>query len=221
VSSPHGSSTNTAAQSETVSTAAANSSATTAVSTFCSVTGYGWRGPSTPSHTPSHPGRSAASPGTRPGAITQECANENSPGEKIRLVRGSRGYLCPHVARQYLLAYGHLALAGGWIPLRPVSETLADCLRTAGDQLRYSIMRAERVSPRRTTALVKSDRHSLAHLSAHRLAMRCPIMSGCAYEVARILLAVRRALSTYDPPKTTDSVVTVPACLPGAPWFCQ
>jgi len=68
-------------------------------------------------------------------------------------VRGSRGYLCPHVAQPFLLAYGHLALVGRWLPLAAVSEPLADCLWTAGDQLRYSITRAQRVSPRRITAL--------------------------------------------------------------------
>jgi len=33
-------------------------------------------------------------------------------------VRGSRGYLCPHVAQPFLLAYGHLALVGRWATAR-------------------------------------------------------------------------------------------------------
>ena len=39
----------------------------------------------------------------------------------------------PARAQQYLLTYGRVALVGRWLPLRPVSEPVANSLPTAGD----------------------------------------------------------------------------------------
>jgi len=47
-------------------------------------------------------------------------------------------------------------------------------------------------------------------------------MGGYAYEVrSHTARGPARYARAYDPPKSTDSVVTVPPCLPGAAWFSQ